>query len=95
MICSIQEVFRLESSLADLHRTYEAEVCARQALLAELEEQREVQKQLDGFLTWLRELQAAWVTEGNGSFHESFRLVKESVKKLQEAIGEVCKKAPQ
>lgn len=92
--CSIQEVLRQESSLADLQRAYEAEVYARQALLAELEEQREVQKQLDGILTWVRELQAAWVKEGNGSFHESFRLVMESVKKLQEAVGEVCNKAP-
>ncbi|XP_037646671.1 protein MIS12 homolog isoform X2 [Sebastes umbrosus] len=90
-----QEVLRLESSLADLQRAYEAEVCARQALLAELEEQREVQKQLDGILTWVRELQAAWVKEGNGSFHDSFRLVMESVKKLQEAVGEVYNKAPQ
>ncbi|XP_070765830.1 protein MIS12 homolog [Enoplosus armatus] len=90
----IQEVLRLETSLADLQRSYEAEVCARQALLAELEEQREVQKQLDGILTWVRELQAAWVKEGNGSFHESFQLVMESVKKLQEAVREVCNKAP-
>ncbi|XP_068586712.1 protein MIS12 homolog [Cebidichthys violaceus] len=89
----IQEVLRLELSLTDLQRAYEAEVCARQALLAELEEQREVQKQLDGILTWVRELQAAWVKEGNGSFHESFRLVMESVKKLQDAVGEVCNKA--
>lgn len=92
--CSIQEVLRLESSLADLQSAYEAEVCARQALLAELEEQREVQKQLDGILAWVRELQAAWVKEGNGSFHNSFQLVMESVKKLQDAVGEVCNKAP-
>ncbi|AWP01730.1 putative protein MIS12 -like [Scophthalmus maximus] len=90
----LQEVLRLESSLTDLQRAYEAEVCARQALLAELEEQKEVQKQLDGILTWVRELQAAWVKEGNGNFSESFRLVMESVKKLQEAVGEVYKKAP-
>ncbi|XP_067448046.1 protein MIS12 homolog [Thunnus thynnus] len=89
-----QEVIRLESSVADLQRAYEAEVCARQALLAELEEQKEVQNQLDGILMWVRELQAAWVKEGNGSFHESFRLVMESIKKLQEAVGEVCSKAP-
>lgn len=87
-------MLRLESSLADLQRSYEAEFYARQALLAELEEQTEVQKQLDGILTWVRELQAAWVKEGNGSFHESFRLVMESVKKLQEAVSEVCIKAP-
>uniref|UniRef100_A0A3P8S8G4 Protein MIS12 homolog n=1 Tax=Amphiprion percula TaxID=161767 RepID=A0A3P8S8G4_AMPPE len=91
-----QEVLRLESSLADLQRAYEAEVCARQALLAELEEQKEVQKQLDGILMWVRELQAAWVKEGNGNFHESFRLVMESVKKLQKAVREVlvCSRTP-
>lgn len=89
-----QEVLRLESSIADLQRAYEAEVCARQALLAELEEQSEVQKQLDAILMWFRELQAAWVKEGNGSFHESFRQVMESIKKLQQAVGEVCNKAP-
>lgn len=87
-------MLRLESSIADLQRAYEAEVYARQALLAELEEQGEVQKQLDGILAWVRELQTAWVKEGNGSFNESFRLVMESVKKLQEAVNEVCKKAP-
>ncbi|XP_017274164.1 protein MIS12 homolog [Kryptolebias marmoratus] len=85
----IQEVLKLESSIADLHRTYEAEVCARQALLAELEEQKEVQKQLDEILAWVTELQAAWVKEGNGNFQESFRLVMKSVEKLQEAVGEV------
>ncbi|KAM7423921.1 hypothetical protein PAMA_000331 [Pampus argenteus] len=88
----MQEVTRLESSMADLQRAYEAEVCARQALLAELEEQKEVQKQLDGILTWVRELQAAWVKEGNGSFQESFCLVLKSIKKLQEAVGQVCNK---
>ncbi|XP_019935891.2 protein MIS12 homolog [Paralichthys olivaceus] len=90
----LQDVLRLESSLTDMQRAYEAEVCARQALLAELEEQKEVQKQLDGILTWVRELQAAWVKEGNGNFGESFRLVMESVKNLQEAVAEVYKKAP-
>ncbi|XP_029933506.1 protein MIS12 homolog [Myripristis murdjan] len=85
-----QEVLRLESSLAELHRAYRAEVCARQALLAELEEQREVQEQLDGILRWVGELQAAWVKEGMGSFHDSFRLVMESVQKLQDAIRQIC-----
>ncbi|KAG7481780.1 MIS12-like [Solea senegalensis] len=91
----LQEVLRLESSMTDLQRAYEAEVCARQELLAELEEQKEVQEQLDGILTWVTELEAAWVKEGNGNFSQSFRLVMESVKKLQEAVGEVYKKVPE
>ncbi|KAM4602917.1 protein MIS12 homolog [Polymixia lowei] len=89
----VQEMLRLESSLAELQRAYEAEMCARQALLAELEEQKQVQEQLDGILRWIGELQTAWVKEGMGSFHDSFRLVMESVKKLQDAVGGICNKA--
>lgn len=90
----IQEILRLESSIADTQKAFEAEVYARQALLAELEEQKEVQKQLDEILTWVRDLQVAWLKAGKGSFNESFRDVMESVHKLQEAVGEICKKAP-
>ncbi|XP_015241938.1 PREDICTED: protein MIS12 homolog [Cyprinodon variegatus] len=85
----IEEVLKLESSLADLHRAYEAEVCAREALLAELEEQREVQEQLDDILAWIREMQAAWAKEGNGNFQETFSLVMESIRKLQRAVKEI------
>ncbi|XP_026149631.1 protein MIS12 homolog [Mastacembelus armatus] len=87
-----EEVLRLESSLVDLQRACEAEVYAQQALLAELKLQKEVQKQLDGVLIWVRELQNAWVKEGNGNFLESFRLVMESLTKLQETGQEVCNK---
>ncbi|XP_051919535.1 protein MIS12 homolog [Hippocampus zosterae] len=81
-----QEMLRLESSLTEVRRAYEAEVCARNALQAELEEQAEVQKQLDGFLAWLR--------EGKGSFQESFQPVATSIKTLQKVIVDVCNKAP-
>uniref|UniRef100_A0A8C6V1D6 Protein MIS12 homolog n=1 Tax=Neogobius melanostomus TaxID=47308 RepID=A0A8C6V1D6_9GOBI len=92
---AVQEVLRLESSIAELQSAFEAEVCARRALLAELEEQKEVERQLDEIVSWVRELQSAWVKEGNSSFHDSFRTVMESVKKLQTAITEVYNKAPQ
>uniref|UniRef100_A0A3B3ZB02 Protein MIS12 homolog n=1 Tax=Periophthalmus magnuspinnatus TaxID=409849 RepID=A0A3B3ZB02_9GOBI len=87
-----REAFRLESSIAELQSAFEAEVCARQALLAELEEQKEVQRQLDEIVAWVRDLQSAWVKEGNSSFHDSFRVVMESVKKLQKALIEVYNK---
>lgn len=90
----IQEILRLESSIADTQKAFEAEVYARQALLAELEEQKEVQKQLDEILTWVRDLQVAWLKAGKGSFNESFRDVMESVHKLQDTVREICKKAP-
>lgn len=85
----------MESSIVDTQKAFEAEVYARQALLAELEEQKEVQRQLDEILTWVRELQGAWLKAGKGSFSESFRDVIESVHRLQEAVREICKKAPQ
>lgn len=87
-------MLKLESSMTDLQGAYEAEVCARQALLAEQQEQEEAQRQLDGTLAWIRELQAAWAKEGNGSFRDSFQLLMESVKKLQEVMGEVLNRAP-
>lgn len=88
-------MLKLESSIADLQRSYEAEVCAKQALIAELEEQTEVQKQLDSILAWVGELKTVWEKEGNDSFSESFHLLLESVKKLQDATREVYSKAPQ
>ncbi|CAL8353145.1 unnamed protein product [Merluccius merluccius] len=89
----VQGLMRVESSLAALQRAYEAELCARQALLVELEEQKEVQEQLEGILRWVGELQAAWLKEGLGSFNDSFPMVMKSVKKLQDAVGEICNKA--
>ncbi|KAK0151640.1 Protein MIS12 [Merluccius polli] len=86
-------LMRVESSLAALQRAYEAELCARQALLVELEEQKEVQEQLEGILRWVGELQAAWLKEGLGNFNDSFPMVMKSVKKLQDAVGEICNKA--
>lgn len=90
----IQESLRLETSIADLQKAFEAEVYAKQALLAELEEQKEVQKQLDEILTWVKDLQVAWLKAGKGGFNESFRDVMESVHKLQDAVGEICRKGP-
>lgn len=90
----IQEIQRLESSIAAIRHAYEAEVCGRQALLAELEEQKIVQERLEEILAWVRDLQEAWQAAGNGGFNESFREVMKSVQKLQEAVGEICKNAP-
>lgn len=91
---TLQELLRLESSIAGSLEAFEAEVSARQALLAELEEQRQVQKQLDEVLTWVRDLQVAWLEAGKGSFSESFRDLMESVHKLEEAVREIYQKAP-
>lgn len=90
----LQEVLRLESSIADSQRAFEAEIYARQALLAELEEQKEVQKQLDEILTWVADLRVAWLKAGTGGFTGSFQEVLGSVHQLQDAVREICNKDP-
>ncbi|CAL8363489.1 protein MIS12 homolog [Gadus morhua] len=90
----VTDLMRVESSLAALQSAHQAELCARQELLAELEEQREVREQLDGILRWVGELQTAWLKEGLGSFNENFPQVMESVKKLQVNVAEICDKRP-
>lgn len=85
----------MESSIAATRHAYEAEVYGRQALLAQLEEQQVVQKRLEEILAWVRDLQVAWLKAGKGGFNESFREVMNSVQKLQEAAGEICRNAPQ
>ncbi|XP_046876476.1 protein MIS12 homolog isoform X1 [Hypomesus transpacificus] len=89
----LSDLLELESCLTELQQSYQAEVCAQQALLAELEEQRVVQEQLDGILKWIGELQAAWMKEGMGNFHDSFRVMVQSVKKLQDVITDISKKS--
>lgn len=84
----------MESSIAATRHAYETEVYGRQTLLAELEEQKMVQKRLEEILAWIRDLQIAWLKAGKGGFNESFREVMKSVQKLQEAAGEICKNAP-
>ncbi|KAL0994474.1 hypothetical protein UPYG_G00122700 [Umbra pygmaea] len=88
----VEALLKLECSLAELQQVHRAETCARQALLAELEEQRDVQEQLDGILTWVGELQAVWLQEDMGSIPHSFHSVLQSVRKLQAAVGEISSK---
>lgn len=83
----------MESSIAATRHAYEAEVCGRRALLAELEEQKILQKRLEEILAWVRDLQVAWLKAGNGGFNESFREVMKSVQKLQEAAGDLQKRS--
>ncbi|MBN3304149.1 MIS12 protein, partial [Amia calva] len=84
-----EQLLELEGELAGLQRRYQAEMCAKQSLLAELQEQREVQAELDSVLTWIGELRAAWAQGGMGSFHESFGLMTQVTKRLQDTLKEI------
>ena len=86
-----EELMRMERSLAELHQAYQAEVCAKQALLAELGEQREVQEHLDGILSWIGELRASGKQEG--LVQDNFAALMETVRDLQDVKSKILKKS--
>ncbi|XP_043094367.1 protein MIS12 homolog [Puntigrus tetrazona] len=88
-----EDLARLRGSIADLLQAYEAEVCAKQALLAELEEQKETRKRLDEVLGWIEELRLSWRREGMGSVRDSVRHVVETVGQLQDVLGKINKRS--
>ncbi|XP_051967188.1 protein MIS12 homolog isoform X2 [Xyrauchen texanus] len=86
-----EDLTKMQDSIAKLQQAYQAEVCAKQALLAELEEQKETQKQLDEVLRWTEELRLSWRREGMGSVQDSIRHMMETVGQLQDVIGKISK----
>ncbi|XP_035383254.1 protein MIS12 homolog isoform X2 [Electrophorus electricus] len=90
---SQDRLLKLEASTAELQQAYQAEVCARQALLAELEEQRETQAQLEEVLTWVEELRLAWKQGGMGNIRDSFKRMMQTVTQLQSVMDEIKKKS--
>ncbi|XP_055056525.1 protein MIS12 homolog [Misgurnus anguillicaudatus] len=88
-----EDIMKLQSSIAKLQQAYEADVCAKQALLAELEEQKETQKQLDEVLRWIEELRVSWRREGMGSVQDSVRYMMETVGQLQDVMGKISKQS--
>ncbi|XP_035290055.1 protein MIS12 homolog [Anguilla anguilla] len=89
----VEQLLKLETELAELQQSYQAEVCAKQALLAELEEQREVQKQLDGLMKWIGELRFTWMQGGMGSLQDSFAFMTQTVQNLQDTMKEISRKS--
>uniref|UniRef100_A0A8C1KSL3 Protein MIS12 homolog n=1 Tax=Cyprinus carpio TaxID=7962 RepID=A0A8C1KSL3_CYPCA len=87
-----EDLMKLQDSIANLLQAYEAEVCAKQALLAELEEQKETQKQLDEVLRWIEELRISWRREGMGNVQDSIRHMMETVGQLQDVVGKINKR---
>ncbi|XP_051515834.1 protein MIS12 homolog [Myxocyprinus asiaticus] len=86
-----EDLTKMQDSIAKLQQAYQAEVCAKQALLAELEEQKETQKQLDEVLRWIEELRLSWRREGMGSVQDSIRHMMETVGQLQDVVGKISK----
>ncbi len=86
-----EDLMKLQDSIANLLQAYEAEVCAKQALLAEIEEQKETQKQLDEVLRWIEELRVSWRREGMGNVQDSVRHMMETAGQLQGVLGKINK----
>ncbi|KAG5279063.1 hypothetical protein AALO_G00105690 [Alosa alosa] len=86
-----EELMRMERSLAELHQAYQAEVCAKQALLAELGEQKEVQEHLGGILSWVGELRTCGRQEG--LVQDNFAPLVETVRHLQDVKAKILMKS--
>ncbi|KAG7483699.1 hypothetical protein MATL_G00041270 [Megalops atlanticus] len=90
---AVEQILKLEKELAQLEQSYRAEVCARQALLVELEEQKSVQEELDSLLKWIGELRVTWMQGGMGSVQDSFTFMTQTVKHLKDMMKEIAKKS--
>ncbi|KAL4660584.1 hypothetical protein GN956_G1401 [Arapaima gigas] len=88
----VEQLLKLESELAQLEQSYQAEVCARQALMAEVQEQEEVHQELDGVLSWIGELRTTWMQGGMGSIQDSFTFMTHTVKALKDLMKGIVSK---
>ncbi|XP_051552162.1 protein MIS12 homolog [Myxocyprinus asiaticus] len=84
-----EDLMKMQHSVAKLCKAYQAEVCAKQTLLAELKKQKETQKQLDEVLRWIEELRLSWRREGMGSVQDGVRHMMETVGQLQDVVGTI------
>ncbi|NWV17827.1 MIS12 protein, partial [Origma solitaria] len=90
---SKQEFQALQDELQQLQQQYRAEAAAEQALRAELEEQKAVRAELEKILQCFDGLENICREHGAGNFKESFALLTQSSKKLQDVLKDVEKKS--
>ncbi|KFO75650.1 Protein MIS12, partial [Cuculus canorus] len=83
----------LQDETRQLQEQYRAEASAGQALLAELEEQKAVQAELEKILQWFDGLENSCREHGTGNFKESLVFLTQNSKKLQEVLKDVEEKS--
>ncbi|KFV82976.1 Protein MIS12, partial [Struthio camelus australis] len=83
----------LQDEISELQQQYRAEASAGQALLAELEEQKTVQAELEKILQWFDGLENICRAHGTSNFQESFAFLTQNSKKLQGVLKDVEKKS--
>ncbi|XP_006899867.1 PREDICTED: protein MIS12 homolog [Elephantulus edwardii] len=90
---SEEEFQLLQNEIEKLQETYKTELCAKQALLAELEEQKIVQARLKQTLTLLDELTNVGRDHGASDFRESLVSLTQNSRNLQNMRNNIEKEA--
>ncbi|KAM5215288.1 protein MIS12 homolog isoform 1-T3 [Hipposideros larvatus] len=89
-----EEEFRLlQKEIEQLQEKYKAELCTKQALLAELEEQKIVQAKLKQTLALFDELENVGRDHGTSDFRESLVFLVQNSRKLQNIRDNVEKES--
>ncbi|KAG8452007.1 hypothetical protein GDO86_003982 [Hymenochirus boettgeri] len=84
-----EEFDLLKHETDTLQNKYKAESLAKQALIAELEEQKQVQAELEKVLVWFDGLDKICREHGNIDLKESFGFVTQNSRKLQDKVIEI------
>ncbi|XP_008854176.1 protein MIS12 homolog [Nannospalax galili] len=90
---SEEEFQLLKKEIEELQEKYKTELCTKQALLAELEEQKIVQAKLKETLTLFDELENAGRDHGTSDFRESLVSLLQNSRKLQSIRDNVEKES--
>uniref|UniRef100_A4II13 Protein MIS12 homolog n=1 Tax=Xenopus tropicalis TaxID=8364 RepID=A4II13_XENTR len=86
---SKEEFEHLQTETETLQKKCKAESLAKQRLLAELEEQKQVQAELEKTLTWFDGLDKICREHGNIDLKESFGFMTQTSRKLQDKVKEI------
>lgn len=90
---SEEEFQLLQKEIEQLQENYKAELCTKQALLAELEEQKIVQAKLKQTLALFDELENVGRDHGTSDFRESLVFLVQNSRKLQNIRDNVEKES--
>lgn len=90
---SEEEFQLLQKEIEQLQEKYKTELCTKQALLAELEEQKIVQAKLQQTLALFDELENVGRTHGTGDYRDSLVFLAQNSRKLQDIRDNVEKES--
>lgn len=91
--CSEEEFHLLQKEIEQLQEKYKTELCTKQALLAELEEQKIAKATLKKTLTTFVELENVGRDHGASDFRESLVFLVQNARKLQNIRDNVEKES--